>query len=154
MKKTQRIAALLEALPTAQGGTLDPRYLGYFHCFNRLEYYDAHDVLEDLWLQSRDGNWAFFKGLIQLAGAFVHLQKQALRPDHPKDGRRMHPAARLFKLADAHLAPYSPRHLQLDVDALRQLANAFAQSIEDSGFAINPWTPGSAPQLALLEDEA
>lgn len=154
MKKTQRIAALLEALPTPQGVTLDARYVGYFHCFNRLEYYDAHDVLEDLWLESRDANWAFFKGLIQFAGAFVHLQKQALRPDHPKDGRRMHPAARLFKLANSNFAAYAPRHLQLDVEKLRHLANAFAQSIEESGFRINPWTPGSAPQLALLENEA
>lgn len=154
MKKTQRIAALLEALPPAQGAVLDPRYLGYFHCFNRLEYYDAHDVLEDLWLESRAGNWAFFKGLIQLAGAFVHLQKQTLRPDHPKDGRRMHPAARLFKLANTHLAPYSPRHMQLDVAGLLQLANTFAQSIEESGFTINPWKPESAPLLALLENEA
>jgi predicted metal-dependent hydrolase len=154
MKKTQRIAALLDALPPPQVDTLDPRYVGYFHCFNRLQYYEAHDVLEDLWLESRDGNRTFFKGLIQLAGAFVHLQKQALRPDHPKDGRRMRPAARLFKLAAAQLAPYPSRHLQLDVERLRGLATRLAQSIEDSQFTINPWTPADPPELALLENEA
>ena len=59
-----------------QGQVLDAHYLGYFACFNRGWFYEAHDVLEELWLANRTGpNYAFYKGLIQLAGAFVHLQK-------------------------------------------------------------------------------
>ena len=82
IKKAERIEAYVKSFgPAAEG--YDPCYLAYFVCFNTQEYYEAHDVLEHLWLQREDENHAFFKGLIQLAGAFVHLKKQNLRPEHP-----------------------------------------------------------------------
>src|SRR5476649_990984 len=100
--KSARIAAMIESF---RGGELDAHYLGYFDCFNRQLFYEAHDVLEDLWLSDRHGaNGNFYKGLIQLAGAFVHLQKNRLRP-----------AAALFKLALANLERYSSPHEELDL---------------------------------------
>jgi len=33
----------------------DPRYLGYFECFNRQCFFEAHEVLEALWLPQRQG---------------------------------------------------------------------------------------------------
>jgi predicted metal-dependent hydrolase len=94
-KKSGVIADLIGQF---QGRELDAHYLGYFECFNRQLYFEAHDVLEELWLTQRAGpNYAFYKGLIQLAGAFVHLKKNRLRP-----------AAALFKLADANLEKYPP----------------------------------------------
>ena len=72
-----------------QGGELDPHYAGFFECFNQQLFYEAHDVLEELWLpRRREPDGLFYKGLIQLAGAFVHLQKD-----------RLSPAAALFRLA-------------------------------------------------------
>ena len=57
------------------GHGVDARFAGYFILFNEQKFYEAHDVLEDLWLPDRHGpNGHFYKGLIQLAGAFVHLQ--------------------------------------------------------------------------------
>lgn len=54
----------------------DPRYVRFFECFNQQLFFEAHEVLEALWLPQRQGlNGRFYKGLIQLAGAFVHLQK-------------------------------------------------------------------------------
>jgi len=75
MKKGQKIEAFVESLST--GSTHDPCYEGYFICFNEQNYYQAHDVLEHLWLKDRGPAHRFFKGLIQLAGAFVHLQTQS-----------------------------------------------------------------------------
>jgi hypothetical protein len=88
MKKNERISEYVGSLGLTAGEGLHECYLGYFECFNRAEYYEAHDVLEHLWLQQRDENHAFFKGLIQVAGAFVHLRKQYEHPTHPKHGRR------------------------------------------------------------------
>jgi len=120
------------------GGDLDPRYAGYFHCFNRRLFYEAHDVLEDLWLGDRHGaNGAFYKGLIQLAGAFVHLQKSRLRP-----------AAALFKLARANLQRYPARHERLDVKAVLELIEHWLAQLESNHFKINPLTTENAPQLA------
>jgi len=128
---------------------LDPRYLGYFTCFNTARYYEAHDVLEDLWLSEPSADSDFFKGLIQFAGAFVHLQKQRARPDHPKDGRRLAPAARLFALAERNLAPFGPHHLGLDVAAVLALGSTHVAEIVASDFTLNPWHPDHAPQLTL-----
>ncbi len=131
---------------------LDPCYLGYFQCFNNQLYYEAHDVLEHLWLQDKEHkseNDAFFKGLIQFAGAFVHLKKQFLRPGHPTDGRRLRPASRLFRLAMANLAPFRPVHLYLNVEALYHFCDAQARAIVQSDYTVNPWQPGAAPSLSL-----
>ena len=149
MKKSDRLNAFVAGLPTDPEIALDPCYQGYFTCFNRADYYEAHDVLEHHWLQGGDANYAFFKGLIQLAGAFVHLKKQFLRPDHPKDGRRLRPAMRLFLLSMANLKSYRPTHLQLDLEPVYALCSGHAAAILASDFSINPWHPDRAPRLQL-----
>src|SRR2546423_7657501 len=107
-KKSAQIAALIDG---CRGGKHDPHYLGYFQCFNRGLFYEAHDVLEELWLGQRHGpNDGFYKGLIQLAGAFVHLQKN-----------RLGPAAALLKLSRKDLAPYPSSHDHLDLDEVKRL---------------------------------
>ena len=128
---------------------LDPCYLAWFERFNACEYYEAHDVLEVLWLRTRGGDRDFFKGLIQIAGAFVHLRKQSERPLHAKDSTRLRPAARLFQRGKEHLAPYAPFHLRLDVAALCAFCESLAHGIEASGFAENPWNPATPPSIGL-----
>jgi hypothetical protein len=149
MKKSERIQNMVEGLPGQEDG-LDPRYTGWFTCFNRAEYYEAHDVLEHLWLQTRDANHGFYKGLIQLAGAFVHLKKQRERPWHPKDGARLRPAARLFALALRNLSPFAPMHLRLDVAASCRLCMDHIARLESSEFLVNPWEPERLPRFDLL----
>ena len=148
------MTAFVAALDTDPALALDPCYQGYFRCFNEGRYYEAHDVLEHLWLGGgrADANYAFYKGLIQAAGAFVHLRKQFEHPAHAKHGRRLRPAVRLFALARANLAAYGPRHLGLDVDALRALCAGQAAAIAASDFTRNPWSPATAPRLTLGTD--
>ena len=58
-----------------------PAYQNFFVCFNSGRYYESHDVLEELWLKVKAGpNGNFYKALIQIAGAFVHLQKSRPQP--------------------------------------------------------------------------
>ena len=147
MKKSDRISALVGQLPT--GAALDPYYTAYFTCFNEGRYYEAHDVLEHLWLRCRDRNALFYQGLIQIAGAFVHLQKQHLHPLHPKHGRRLRPAVRLFRLGAQNLAHFGSPHLHLDVAALGLRCAQLAEEIEAAAYARNPWSPAALPQLGL-----
>jgi predicted metal-dependent hydrolase len=96
-RKSHKIAALILS---HQGGEWDAHYLGYFQCFNQQLFFEAHEVLEELWLAQRgQPNDLFYKGLIQLAGAFVHIQK-----------KRPGPALALFHLARANLARYPATH--------------------------------------------
>lgn len=148
VNKAERIEAYVKSFGLEAEG-FDPCYLAYFVCFNAQEYYEAHDVLEHLWLKGANENYAFFKGLIQFAGAFVHLKKQRARPWHPTDGRRMRPAVRLFALAAKNLSSYSPEHMGLNVSKVLELATDQVSLIKDSGFSRNPWQPESAPQLEL-----
>ena len=126
-----------------------PYYRAFFHCWNEQQYYEAHDVLEQLWLISESPDADFFKGLIQAAGAFVHLQKHFEHPLHAKHSRRLPPAVRLFRLAQRNLASFAPRHHALDVAALCQLLSRYADKIVASDYTINPWLPETAPKLHL-----
>ncbi len=140
-KKSGKIAALIEA---CRGRGWDPHYLGYFECFNRGRFYEAHDVLEELWLEVRtgpDGN--FYKALIQFAGAFVHLQKDGER--YP----RLRPAAALFRLAEGYLEPYAPVHAGLDVSRVRRLAAEWREALAEAAFARNPLLSLPPPHLEL-----
>ncbi|HEY5345113.1 MAG TPA: DUF309 domain-containing protein [Verrucomicrobiae bacterium] len=134
--KSARIAAMIESF---RGQKLDAHYLGYFDCFNRQLFYEAHDVLEDLWLPDRHGvNGNFYKGLIQLTGAFVHLQKNRLRP-----------AAALFKLAQANLGKYPSLHEQLDLKIVLRLIADWLRQLETNDFTVNPLSAATVPRLVL-----
>jgi predicted metal-dependent hydrolase len=126
-----------------------PYYLAFFRCWNEQQYYEAHDVLEQLWLNTGSPDADFFKGLIQAAGAFVHLQKHFEHPSHAKHSRRLPPAVRLFRLAEKNLASFAPWHQGLDVAGLCQLLSRYADEIIASDYTINPWSPDTAPKLEL-----
>lgn len=135
-KKSQKIAAMIEQW---QGGPVDAHYLGYFECFNQQLYYEAHDVLEDLWLADRQGpNYAYYKGLIQLAGAFVHLQKERLKP-----------SAALFRLAQNNLKRYPVRHDHFNVAVAQDLISRWLGELERNGFTQNPLHTWVKPSLHL-----
>ena len=135
--------------PTQVDVERHPYYLAFFRCWNEQRYYEAHDVLEQLWLKTKSPDADYFKGLIQAAGAFVHLQKQLEHPLHAKHSRRLPPAVRLFRLAQKNLANFAPWHHALDVAALCKLLSRYADEIVASDYTINPWSPETAPTLKL-----
>ncbi|HEY3763414.1 MAG TPA: DUF309 domain-containing protein [Verrucomicrobiae bacterium] len=134
--KGKRIAAMAEQYRTSH---LDPHYTGYFELFNEQKFYEAHDVLEHIWLKDKHGpNGAFYKGLIQLAGAFVHLQKQRLKP-----------SAALFKLAQTNIGKYPNQHEHLNLTTVMNLINAWLHDLEAANFERNPLSHRHAPKLNL-----
>ncbi len=132
-KKDAKVAALLADIDP-RGWSLE--YAGYFACFNNGLYYEAHDVLEALWLKDRqgtDGN--FYKGLIILAGAFVHLQKQ-----------RLAPAMALLNLAAKYLSSYPEFHKGLRRSELLRLLDQWIGALETKPDQ-NPLNDLSNPQI-------
>src|ERR1700751_5499796 len=119
MNKRERISQWLadatgeNVNPDQAGVGRHPYYRAYFRCWNEQQYYEAHDVLEQVWLSRDSGDGDFFKGLIQAAGAFVHLQRNFERPSHAKHSLRLPPAVRLFRLAEKNLSKFAPLHHDL-----------------------------------------
>jgi predicted metal-dependent hydrolase len=127
----------------------NPYYNAFFRCWNEKRYYEAHDVLEQLWLKTKTPDADFFKGLIQAAGAFVHLQKHFEHPSHAKHSRRLSPAVRLFRLSKKNLTNFAPSWHGLDVSEFCELLSRYSHEIAASEYTINPWSPETAPKLEL-----
>lgn len=158
MSKGERISRFVQELegaaPAAAAGGIaqHPCYRGFFRCWNEQRYYEAHDVLEHLWLETTSSDADYFKGLIQAAGGFVHLQKHFEFPTHRVHGRRLGPAVRLFRLAEKNLCPFGPTRYGFDVAGLLVLIQQQVDAIVGSEFKLNPWSPEVAPKLSLVSE--
>jgi predicted metal-dependent hydrolase len=130
------ISAIIERF---QGQEFDAHYLVFFECFNQGLFFEAHEVLEKIWLpQRKEKNGPFYKGLIQLAGAFVHLQKNRLRP-----------AGALLKLARANLERYRPIHERLDVNSMLESIDDWTDQL-DRGKLIDNRLKSRRPSINLI----
>ena len=131
------ITAIIERF---QGQEFDAHYLAFFECFNKGLFFEAHEVLEKLWLpQRKESNGPFYKGLIQLAGAFVHLQKGRLRP-----------AAALFELARANLERYGPVHDQLEVKAVMEMIKEWQRQLDQRKIDLSTFPSKRPPEIKLI----
>ena len=53
----------------------DPRFQQAIELFNRQQWYDAHDVFEELWHETADPERRSLQGILQVAVAQLHLQR-------------------------------------------------------------------------------
>jgi uncharacterized protein len=134
--KRSRLSATLAKF---EGGALDPHYRAFFDCFNEQRFYEAHEVLEQLWLtQRQQPDGLFYKGLIQIAGAFVHLQKQ-----------RRQPAQALLRLAEKNLSQFPALYHELDLEAVRALIWDWLQKLDSAELLESSAQPAERPRLCL-----
>jgi predicted metal-dependent hydrolase len=145
MGKHDKIAARFAGKET--DSPWHPCYLEYFQLFNAREYYAAHDVLEHIWLGSDGERYVFYKALIQFAGGFVHLQHHHREPEHRIHGKRLRPAARLFRRSAELLGEIPPTYEGIAIEEVVVMALSSADALESADFAHNPWHPDRAPQL-------
>lgn len=83
----------------------DPRFLEGVDLFNRGEFFDAHEVWEDLWRDCAAPDRRFYQALIQAAVALHHFGR----------GNRTG-AARLYHSGRRYMEPYRPIHAGLAID--------------------------------------
>jgi predicted metal-dependent hydrolase len=151
MNKRERISDFVRGVEPASAEIPPDYYAAFFRLWNEQKYYEAHDVLEQLWLVEKNAELSrFYKALIQAAGAFVHLQKNFEQPSHPKHGPRLRPATRLFSLALRNLEELPDEYHALDLMQFRKLLLRYRDAIVAVDFKNNPWSPKSAPRLALV----
>jgi len=99
----------------------DERYLKGIEHFNRHEFFEAHDIWEELWREMKgDDSRKFFQGLINAAVALHHYRNGNISG-----------AGRQWAYCFEHLEPYRPRAHDLDVDAfLASLGEIFEKIYE------------------------
>jgi hypothetical protein len=85
-------------------GALASLYLAGIEKFNACDYYESHEVWEELWTEYRGPSRQFYQGLIQAAVALYHFGNGNIR-----GARKLHGSVHRY------LEPYAPRHLGLDV---------------------------------------
>ena len=89
--------------------TVDPRFKKGLELFNEGEFFECHDVIEALWLEtpSDDPNRDLYKGVIQAAAAIYQFDREILSG-----------AYGLYKTSTGYLENYRPAALGLDVEKM------------------------------------
>jgi hypothetical protein len=97
-------------------------YLRGIELFNRGDYYECHEVLEDLWIVSCGQEKLFYQGIIMAAVAFYHYQLG-----------RFGAARVMYHKAKERLQQVSNVFMSLDVRAFTaQLDHYFNYTVEDA----------------------
>ena len=82
----------------------DSRYLQGIAFFNECEFFEAHDIWEELWTEYQGPSRKFFQGLIQAAVCLHHFGNGNIRG-----------AKKLYFGSRSYLEPYSPSHMGLNL---------------------------------------
>ena len=85
----------------------DPRYLEGVRLFNECEFFEAHDVWEELWSDYQGPSRKFYQGLIQVAVCLHHFGNGNTRG-----------AKKLYYGSRGYLQEYRPKHLGVDLEKL------------------------------------
>lgn len=96
-------------------------YVQFLYTFNQLhDYYQCHDLLEDLWLE--EGREPFYQGLLQVAVAFYHAQQGNLLG-----------AKKLMLLALQKLTLYPSEWMGIHLGDVMQNAQHYVMQLQSSG---------------------
>lgn len=98
----------------------DPRFVKGLRLFNEEEFFECHEVIEDLWLETRDEYRNLYKGVIQAAAALYLFRRG------PQSGARG-----LYQSSIRYLKPYAPRALGLNVTRLIRDMDRYFRCFKD-----------------------
>ncbi len=96
-------------------------YLEGLRLFNAEDFFESHEVLEDLWSETEGERRKFYQGLIQAAVALLHFGNENLGG-----------AKKVYLSSRKYLEAYAPRYEGLDVEEfLKNLDWCFAELVEN-----------------------
>ena len=119
----------------------DPRYLAGILFFNRHDFFEAHEVWEDLWNDCGDTDRRFYQALIQAAVALHHYSNGNLRG-----------ATKLYGTSKAYMDKYPSPHLGLDCrEFWQRMAACFAPVLTETDLLRRDLRPDTAliPTITL-----
>jgi predicted metal-dependent hydrolase len=119
----------------------DPRYLAGIEEFNHCEFFEAHEVWEDLWADTSGEPRKFYQGLIQVAVCLHHFGNGNIRG-----------ARKLYHSSRGYLENYRPLYKGLAVDELLKQLEICCREILESQeeFPKIEIVPDLIPEIHLL----
>ena len=99
----------------------DPRYLEGIEHFNKCDFFEAHEVWEELWADTQGQPRRFYQGLIQVAVCLHHFGNGNIRG-----------AKKLYFGCRGYLQDYQPKYRGLDLDKLLIQLETCCREILDS----------------------
>jgi hypothetical protein len=117
----------------------DPRYLAGILLFNAGDFFEAHEVWEDLWAEAHGDERRFFQGLIQAAVGLCHFGNGNLRG-----------AAKLYRSSRDYVKGLANPFRGLDlVDFWRQMEGCFAPVLTENPDPASRPEPERLPRIDL-----
>ncbi|QDS98561.1 DUF309 domain-containing protein [Adhaeretor mobilis] len=100
----------------------DPLYLKGIEYFNECDFFEAHEVWEELWTEYRGPDRKFYQGMIQVAVALHHFGNGNIRG-----------AKKVYDSSCKYLEEYRPSRQGLDLEAfLKQYENCFTDVLSST----------------------
>lgn len=90
--------------------------------FNTGEYFECHEVLEELWLAERGPIRELYQGVLQIGVALLHRQRGNFKG-----------AVSLLQSGLRHIAPFGALCQQLDLARLRRETEALLKHLQQLG---------------------
>ena len=87
--------------------TYPEKYLEGLRLFNEEEFFECHDVLEELWAETLGSEKKFYQGLIQLSISLFHFGNENYGG-----------AKKLYDSSRKYLDTYRPEYMGINVDEL------------------------------------
>ncbi len=116
----------------------DPRYLAGVVLFNAGDYFEAHEVWEDLWAESHGTTRKFYQGLIQAAVGLCHFTNGNLGG-----------AAKLYHSSRDYMKDCGSRFLGLDLTSFWNEMEACFRPILGSDSVSRQTRPTLQPRMHL-----
>lgn len=96
-------------------------YLEGLRLFNAEDFFESHEVLEELWTETQDERRKFYQGLIQAAVALLHFGNENLGG-----------AKKVYLSSRKYLEQYGPEYEGLDVaQFLQDMAWCFEELVQN-----------------------
>ena len=124
----------------AAAAEYDPRYLEGIAHFNVCDFYEAHEVWEDLWKDYQGPSRKFYQGLIQVAVCLHHFGNGNIRG-----------ARKVYGSSRGYLQQYRPVCVGLDLEKfLAEFDACFAEvAATDEQFPQIELNPELIPEIWL-----
>ena len=118
----------------------DPRFVEGIELFNRCDFFESHEVLEDLWQDYQGPSRRFYQGLIQVAVCLHHFGNGNIRG-----------ARKLYNSSMGYLREYGQMYEGVDIAKLDHDLTLCCREILDSKeeFPAIELVPDLIPEIHL-----